>query len=283
MIIDGKKVAEDKKVSLSRQIHDIIEKSGQVPTLRLISVGDDPASASYIRSKIRYGEKLGAKVEHTSLSESVTEDEIRKVLTDFSNDRESNGIMLEAPLPGGMKHVRVAQSITPLKDVDCITAENQGRIALNEEFLLPATAESILTLIERQKLPRGSRVTIINRSPVIGRPLALMLLNRDYTVTVCHSKTIDLKSVSIASDVVVVGVGKAGFLTPDYVSRESIVIDAGINFVHGNMVGDADFESISKLVKAITPVPGGVGPLTTACLFENLVKATMSQMKNFGD
>lgn len=250
--------------------------------LRLVSVGEDPASMSYIRSKIKYGTNLGIRVEHIPMDQSTTQDELEEMLDRSSRDSEVSGIVLEAPLPSHLNHAGSAQHIDPSKDVDCITEVNQGRIALNRELFLPATAQSIRTLIELQGPGRGAHVTIINRSPVIGRPLAMMLLNRDYTVSVCHSKTRDLQKIARESDVVVVGVGRAGFLTSEFVSSGSIVIDAGINYQDGSLTGDADFEGIKDKVKAITPVPGGVGPVTTACMFENLVQAAKVQLKNFG-
>ena len=282
MLIDGKAVANEKRLRLKESIDSIKSDYVVAPSLRLISVGEDPSSASYIRSKMKYGERLGANVELTTLPEDSKDSEVIDTILRFSKDSATHGILIEAPLPGRLDHTGIAQFINPVKDVDCITALNQGKIALNRESVLPATAESIRTLIELQKPERGSTVTIINRSPVIGRPLSLMLLNRDYTVNVCHSKTKDIASISRRSDIVVVGVGRANFLTEEYVGEHSIVIDAGINYSNGSLVGDADFENIKDRVKAITPVPGGVGPVTTACIFENLVKAAESQLKNFG-
>ena len=283
MLIDGKAVASEKKEKLIRDIASLRSETGIVPSMRLISVGGDDSSASYIRSKMRYGKKLGVNVELTELGEKTTEEELGKVISGFSADSSTNGIVIEAPLPPHLDHTGIAQRIDPQKDIDCITEINQGKIALNREYMLPATAQAIRTLIELQEPERGSTVTIINRSPVIGRPLALMLLNRDFTVSVCHSRTHDIPKITRESDFIVVGVGKAGFLTPDHVTGNSIVIDAGINYANGKLTGDADFESIKDKVKAITPVPGGVGPVTTACMFENLLKAARAQMKNFVD
>lgn len=259
-----------------------VEERNRAPNLRLVSIGEDEASMSYIHSKIKYGKSIGVEVSHTHLPADSSQETVAHGLRLFSEDGETDGIVLEAPLPTGFNHTGLAQNIAPSKDVDCITEVNQGRIALNREYLLPATANAIMALIEMQDVPRGSHVTVINRSPVIGRPLSSMLLNRDYTVTVCHSKTAEIKRITRTSDVVVVGVGKPNFLTADYVSGESIVVDAGINFVDGKLTGDADFPSLVDVVKAITPVPGGVGPVTTACMFESLLKAADSRMKNFG-
>lgn len=283
MLIDGKAVAADKKVELEKEITSIRSGTGVTPTMRLISVGEDPSSASYIRSKVRYGEKLGVQVEHTALGEKTTEKELIEIIEKYSSDRNTNGIVLEAPLPADFDHTGIAQRIDPEKDIDCITEVNQGRITLNRESMLPATAQAIRTLIELQKPERGSVVTIINRSPVIGRPLSMMLLNRDFTVNVCHSKTHDIPKITRESDIIVVGVGRPAFLKPEFVNSNSMVIDAGINFVDGKITGDADFDALKDVVKAITPVPGGVGPVTTACMFENLIKATRRQLKYFGD
>lgn len=275
-------MASEKKEKLKASVSSFSERYGRRPSLRLISAGDDQASLSYIRSKIKYGKSLGLNVEHSSMGSNVSESELKEEIDKHSREAETNGIVLESPLPEGLDHTSIAQSISPGKDLDCITEVNQGRITLNREFLLPATANSIMTLIEMQDLPRGSIVTVINRSPVIGRPLAMMLLNRDYTVNVCHSKTGNIPRIAREGDVVVVGVGKPGFLTSDYVTERTTVVDAGINFVDGKMRGDADFDNLENLVKAITPVPGGVGPVTTAIMFENLLKASEWQMKNFG-
>lgn len=276
-MIDGKAVANEKKEKLRENVPGLIDELGRMPSLRLVSVGDDEASMSYVRSKMKYGKNIGVEVIHSPLPGDSSGEQVADELKRFSRDEKTDGIVLEAPVPKGLNHAELAANITPEKDVDCITEVNQGRIALNREYLLPATANAIMTLIELQEIPRGSHVTVINRSPVIGRPLSNMLLNRDYTVTVCHSKTPDIKRIARESDLVVVGVGKANFLTRDYVTSESIVIDAGINFIDGKMTGDADFSSLEPYVKAITPVPGGVGPVTTACMFENLLKAAVSR------
>lgn len=282
-IIDGKSVAAEMKNNLKERVASFRKSHGFAPVLRLVSVGADSAAESYIRSKMKYGEKLGVSVELASLDSGSTQEQVADALKKYSADGETHGIVLEAPLPKGLSHTDIAQNISPLKDVDCITAMNQGRIALNRENLLPATAEAIRTLIEMQDPPEGAVVTIINRSPVIGRPLSNMLLNRNFTVNVCHSRTRDIAAIARQSDIIVVGVGRAGFLTEKYVTEKSIVVDAGINYANGKLTGDADYEGIHDKVKAITPVPGGVGPVTTAVMFRNLMDAAEEQMKNFGD
>ena len=280
-LIEGKSLADEKMTELAGRVKRMSETNGLVPSLKLLQVGDVEESSIYARAKIKRGKKIGADVSLEKLPSDTTEKELREAIEKYGKDPEINGIMVETPLPGSMNFFSIVESIPYYKDVDGMTPFNHGRISLNNEFLNPATPSSVATLIEREKVNTGEMVTIINRSPIVGKPLSHMLLNRNFTVNVCHSKTVDLREVSRRSKVVVVAVGREKFLDRSFVTENSIVIDVGINYSDNGITGDADFDDLKDYVEAITPVPGGVGPLTATYIFENLVKATEFQLANF--
>lgn len=278
-LIEGKSLADEKMNELAHRIQRMKEDHGRVPSLKLLQVGDVEESSIYARAKIKRGKKIGAEVTLEKLPGDITESELREAIEKYGKDPEVNGMMVETPLPKSMNFFSIVESIPYYKDVDGMTPFNHGRISLNNEFLNPATPSSVVMLIEKEKVNIGEMVTIINRSPIVGKPLSHMLLNRNFTVNVCHSKTVDLREVSKRSKVVVVAVGRENFLDRSYVTDKSIVIDVGINYSEKGISGDANFDDLKDYVEAITPVPGGVGPLTATFIFENLVKATEFQLK----
>lgn len=248
------------------------------PSLTIVQVGDDPASATYIRKKIEAAESIGITAKHLKLPDSISLVSLLDQLDSLNHDPDVTGYIVQLPLPDHLWDAfdRIAAEIHPDKDVDGFTAENFGDMALNGmgEFLPPATAAGVVRLLECEKIAiAGAHVVVVGRSNLVGKPLALMLLNRNATVTVCHSKTRDLANITKTADILVSAVGKPNLITADMVKDGAVVIDIGTTHVDGKLAGDVDFDAVSKKASAITPVPGGVGPLTVACLLSNVVDA----------
>ncbi len=268
----GGPLAEKMVQSLKTRVN-LLKGDGIDPHLFLVQVGDDEATETYVRAKIKRGSKIGIRVSHQKFDANITYESLREEINNISLREDVSGVMVENPLPKHLDFFKVVENIPFYKDVDGMTPTSQGMIALRNEFLVPATAAAVVELISNIKPPQGSSVAIINRSPIVGKPLSMMLINRDYTVTVCHSKTPDIRKVTRASDIIVPAVGKLNFLDRSYVNENSIIVDVGINAVENGIKGDADYEDLNGYVKAITPVPGGVGPLTATLIMENTVRA----------
>lgn len=248
------------------------------PRLTIVQVGDDPASDTYIGKKIEAAEKIGIAARHLRLHEDISLVSLLDELESLNDDPDVDGYIIQLPLPDHLwdSFDRIVEMIHPDKDVDGFTAENFGDMALRggAEFLPPATAAGVVRLLEAEKIDiAGKHAVIVGRSNLVGKPLALMLLNRDATVTVCHSKTSDLGAITRTADILVCAVGKPGLITADMVKDGAVVIDIGTTHLDGKLTGDVDFDAVSKKASAITPVPGGVGPLTVACLLKNVVDA----------
>ncbi len=267
MIINCKGLANKIKKKAVEDAH------GEKLILHTIMAGDDEASMVYAKSKIKTLRKLGFDGEIDRVS---SEEEMLKKLEELNERDDVHGIMVEFPLPKGYDSMKVRSAISPIKDVDGMNPVNYGYLLLGNEIMTPNTPRAVIRILESITELKGKDVVIINRTPVVGKPLAMMLLHRHATPIICHSKTKALKEKTKNADIVVVAVGRANFLTADMVRDDSIVIDVGINVVDGKLRGDADFEAIEKKAK-ITPVPGGVGAVTTACMVENLVKAAKLQ------
>ncbi len=269
MIIQCKELAKKIKEEAKKEAH------GKELTLHNIVVGNDEASLVYAKSNKKLLEKMGFKGVIHHIRE-FDEEELLHLIHSLNEDSEVHGIMVNFPLPREIDTMKVRNAISPLKDVDGISPVNYGNLLLKKEILVPNTPRAVIRILENITQLRGKDVLIINRTPVVGKPLALLLLNRDATPTIAHSKTKNLKDKSLSADIIVVAVGRPKFLTADMVHDNAIVIDVGINVINGKIVGDAEFEAIEKKAY-ITPVPGGVGTVTNACLMENLVKAAKLQ------
>lgn len=248
------------------------------PTLTIVQVGDDPASATYIGKKIEAAEKIGIAARHLKLDENTSLVSLLDDIDSLNHDPAVDGYIIQLPLPDDLwqSFDRIVAEIDPDKDVDGFTAENFGDMALRggAEFLPPATAAGVVRLLEAENISiAGKHAVIVGRSNLVGKPLALMLLNRDATVTVCHSKTENLGTITATADILVSAVGKPGLITADMVKKGAVVIDIGTTVIDGKLTGDVDFDAVSKKASAISPVPGGVGPLTVACLLQNVVDA----------
>ena len=267
MIINCKELAKRIKEKAKE------EAKGASLSLHTVIAGGDEASLVYAKSKVRTLKKLNMRGE---IHRVDSEKELLDVIEDLNRNEDVHGIMVEFPLPEGYDAMKVRSAISPIKDVDGMNPVNYGYLLLGNEILTPNTPRAVIRILENITELRGKDVAIINRTPVVGKPLAMMLLNRHATPTIMHSKTRNLEEKTRAADIVVVAVGRPKFLREDMVMEGAIVIDVGINVVGDKIVGDADFEEIEKKAK-ITPVPGGVGAVTTACMVENLVKAAKLQ------
>ena len=254
---------------LSKGFSRFLSEHGRKPSLVSVIIGDSREAAVYARAKARSGMKIGVDVSIRNIDPSAGQEKIEAEIRKISSEGEVDGIILENPVPSGLNYISLLSCISPMKDVDCMTPYNQGLISMKAPVVLPATADAVNQIL-LENFPDIRDVAIINRSVVVGKPLSMILLNRDCTVTVCHSKTVNLTDKTKNAGAVVVAVGHENFLTRDYVTEESVVIDVGINSTDRGIKGDADFESLNGFVRAITPVPGGVGKLTSLKIFQNL-------------
>ena len=276
-ILDGKAVAASIREEVRAEVAALIEK-GITPKLSVVLVGDDPASVLYARSKERACKNSGIEFELHSFPESASEEEVLAKLAELSSDPNCHGIMVELPLPKHINKERVMMAVHPDKDVDGLSPINRGRMFTNKDGLFPVTPQSCIEIMKRQGITlEGKNVCLVGRGDTVGKPLIFLLLNENATVTVCHTRTKDLKKHTLASDIIVAAAGRAGLVTCDMVSPGTVVVDAGINEVDGKTVGDVDFDAVSEIAGAITPVPGGVGSLTTALIQKNILKAISLQ------
>ena len=279
-VIDGKAVAAVIRDEVRAQVAALKEK-GINPKMAVVLAGDDPASVLYARSKERACKNSGIDFELHKFPETATEDEVVAKLHELSKDSAVHGIMLELPLPRHMNKERVMMAVDPEKDVDGISPINRGRMFTQKEGLFPVTPQSCIEIMKRQGITlEGKSVCLVGRGDTVGKPLIFLLLNENATVTVCHTRTKDLGKHTRAADIVVAAAGKAGLITKDMVAPGTVVVDAGINDLDGKTVGDVDYEPVSAVALAITPVPGGVGSLTTALIQKNLLKAISLQGGN---
>jgi len=277
-ILDGKKTSEQRLGSLK----DMIRASGLTPRLATVIVGADPASQMYVRMKHRACEQVGIVSVGVELPESATTSEVVKRVTELNADPAIDGILVQLPLPKKVDTEKVIAAVSPEKDVDGFHPVNLGQLFSGRPKFAPCTPQGIMTLLSEYKIPvAGARAVIAGRSIDVGRPMAALLLNTDATVTICHSKTRDLPGELKQADILVSAIGKARFITKDMVKPGATVIDVGINHVDGKLCGDVDFDTVKEIAGAITPVPGGVGPMTIATLMENTWNAARVRQCDF--
>lgn len=280
-IIDGKLVSATVREEIKEKIAEAGEKYGKTFKLTVIIAGNDPASEIYVRNKGKACEAVGIQSETIKLSENTSQEEIEKIVTDKVSDDSVDGILVQLPLPKTLDEKRVLKLIPPEKDVDGFTDANVGRLALfSDDALCSCTPQGMIKLLNYYDIPlKGKHAVVVGRSNIVGKPMSLMLLRRDCTVTVCHSKTENLAKYTKDADILVCAVGKKHIITADMVKDGAVVLDAGINRVDGKIYGDADYEEISKKAAYITPVPGGVGPMTITMLMYNTYLAGMRKIK----
>jgi len=274
-LIDGKRISSEIKEELKKEVEEIVKIGERAPGLAVVIVGENPASKVYVRSKVRTCESLGLYSEKYTLEEDVTEEELLKLIEKLNEKEAIDGILVQLPLPKHIDEDKVIEAIAPNKDVDGFSPVNLGKLITGKCEFNPCTPYGIMELLKRYEIElSGKDVVIVGRSNIVGKPLSIMMTNESATVTLCHSRTKDIKAKTLEADIVVVAVGIEKFLKEDMVKEGSIVIDVGINRdSNGKLCGDVDFDQVSKKTKLITPVPGGVGPMTIAMLMKNTVKS----------
>ncbi|MCR4564190.1 MAG: bifunctional methylenetetrahydrofolate dehydrogenase/methenyltetrahydrofolate cyclohydrolase FolD [Clostridiales bacterium] len=277
-IIDGKAVAQAVKENVARKVEQLQER-GIRPCLAVIIIGDDPASRTYVNNKKKACEATGILSKEISLDKEATTEQLLNVINELNDDMSVHGILCQLPLPKQIDENKIIAAISPEKDVDAFHALNVGRLFQGVQNLQPCTPSGVIVLLDYYGLPiEGKNCVVIGRSNIVGKPMAMLLLQRNGTVTVAHSKTADLKAVTGTADILISAVGKPGFVTADMVKEGAIVIDVGINRdEQGKLCGDVCFDEVEKKASFITPVPGGVGPMTVAMLMENTVRAARLQ------
>ena len=278
ILLDGKKLATEIQQEIAEEVAGFIANNGTTPKLAAILVGGDAASEVYVRNKQRACKRVAIDSEVHRLPEDVSQDALLHLVAKLNNDESVHGILVQLPLPDAIDASVVLQAVCPVKDVDAFHPENVGRIVQGNPRFLPCTPQGIQQLLIRNNIETvGRHVVILGRSDIVGRPMANMLSSRgmgaDATVTVCHSKTQDLASITRQADVLIVAIGREQFVTGEMVKSGAVVIDVGINRTDDGLIGDVDFESVSDVAGMITPVPGGVGPLTVAMLLRNTLCA----------
>ncbi|NUQ65910.1 MAG: bifunctional methylenetetrahydrofolate dehydrogenase/methenyltetrahydrofolate cyclohydrolase FolD [Pirellulales bacterium] len=281
-LLDGKALANQLREEVAEKVADFIENNGTVPCLAAVLVGDDPASEIYVRNKQKACERVGIESRLHRLSAQTSQDELLALIAKLNKDTSVHGILVQLPLPKGIHEKRVLDAVHPLKDVDAFHPENVGRIAQGRPRFLPCTPHGVQQLLVRNGIPiGGSHVVVIGRSEIVGKPMAMMLVQRgdgaDATVSICHSRTRDLPAITRLADILIVAIGRAKFVTGDMVKPGAVVVDVGMNRTDEGLFGDVDFEAVREVASRITPVPGGVGPLTIAMLLENTLEAARLQ------
>jgi methylenetetrahydrofolate dehydrogenase (NADP+)/methenyltetrahydrofolate cyclohydrolase len=277
-ILDGKQLAQQIRAELTEEVIEFIQNNSVVPCLAAVLVGDDPASEVYVRNKQRACEAVGIESQLHRLDASVPSEELLKLVAKLNKDQAVHGILVQLPLPRQIDASRVLIAINPAKDVDAFHPENVGRLVQGRPRFLPCTPQGVQQLLMRSGIEvAGRHVVILGRSDIVGRPLSIMLSQRgpggDATVTLCHSRTPDLAAMTRMADILIVAIGRPRFVTADMVRPGAVVVDVGINRTDNGVVGDVDFEAVCEVAGAITPVPGGIGPLTIAMLLKNTLSA----------
>tara|TARA_B100000214_G_scaffold374380_1_gene356945 strand:+ start:1256 stop:2098 length:843 start_codon:yes stop_codon:yes gene_type:complete len=273
MIIDGKKIASDLREKLKKNIIEIKSKFKIVPGLSVILVGEDPASKIYVKNKEKFSKEIGIDSKVIRYPENIEEKTVLNKIIELNNDKNVSGILVQLPLPKHINKQKVIETIHPSKDVDGFHPINVGNLSSGYDTRIPCTPLGCLLLLkEIEKNLSGKHAVVVGRSNLNGKPMAQLLLRENCTVTITHSKTKDLKSECIKADIIIAAVGIPKLIKGNWVKKNAIVIDVGINKTESGIVGDVDFNEVSKIAKAITPVPGGVGPMTIACLLNNTVE-----------
>jgi len=274
VIIDGKALAEEVRNHLKEEVRILKEQYNFVPVLAIIMVGNDPASGLYTTNKLKAAEAIGISANRYELAEDIEAAELKELINKLNSDEQVHGIIVQLPLPRHLNEQDILKEISPEKDVDGLHPLNVGKLVAGTAIYAPCTAQGVLALIEKAGVdPTGKKAVVVGRSEIVGKPTSFLLLNRNATVTICHSKTVNLSQETRQADILVVAVGKAGIITADMVKPGAVVIDVGMNREEAGFVGDVDFEGVSKVASAITPVPGGVGPMTVVMLMKNTVTA----------
>ncbi len=280
-ILDGKQLAQQIRSELAEEVVEFIQNNGAVPCLAAVLVGEDPASEVYVRNKRRACEAVGIDSQLHRLDASAPSEELLKLVAKLNKDTAVHGILIQLPLPAQIDTSRVLVAVSPVKDVDAFHPENVGRLVQGRPRFLPCTPQGVQQLLVRSGIEvAGRHVVVLGRSDIVGRPLSIMLSQKgpggDATVTLCHSRTRELAAVTRTADILIAAIGRPKFVTAEMVKPGAVVIDVGINRTADGLVGDVDFARVSEVAAAITPVPGGIGPLTIAMLLRNTLLAAQS-------
>ena len=279
-ILDGKLVSNKIREDLNLEV-DELKKKGITPKLAVIMVGDNPASKVYVRNKSKACEKVGVEFEEFLLDENTQESELFELIDKLNNDKSVNGILLQSPVPRQIDQNKAFRRIDEAKDIDGFNPYNVGNLSIGNDCFISCTPFGVMKILEHYNIEiEGKNAVVIGRSNIVGKPMAQCLLSKNATVTICHSKTKNLKEITKNADILVAAIGKPKFITKDFVREGAVVIDVGINRREDSnkICGDVDFNDVIEKVSKITPVPGGVGPMTISMLLYNLVKATKNQI-----
>lgn len=278
IIIDGKKLAKRIREELKVECEEL-KKQGINPKLAVIMVGDNPASKVYVKNKSKACDQIGIAYEEHLLEETITQKDLNELIQQLNNRKEVNGILLQSPLPRHLDINQAFKAISYRKDVDGFTPSSVGKLVMGGDTFISCTPYGVIKMFEEYNIDlTGKNVVILGRSNIVGKPLSQCCLAKNATVTICHSRTTDLKEHTKRADILIAAIGKANFVTKDMVKEGAVVIDVGINRnEEGKLVGDVDFENVEKIASYITPVPGGVGPMTIAMLMNNVIKAAKEQ------
>ena len=276
ILLHGKPVSDKTLELIHAKVAQRISEGKSRPGLAVVRVGEDPASKIYVTKKIETCKKVGLSSKEIHLRENISQDELIKAIDHLNHDATIHGILVQLPLPKHLLADEILETVSPKKDVDGFHPENVGKLVLQQLGFVPCTPKGVMSLLLHYGIEvEGKRAVVVGRSRIVGRPMSLLLDHAGATVTVVHSKTKDMKTFTREAEILVVAAGKPGLITEEYVSPQAIVIDVGIHRTsEGKIVGDVDFESVKSKVKAITPVPGGIGPMTIAMLLENTLQAT---------
>jgi len=272
-IVNGRKIAEGIRKKISEEVKKLKSKYKIVPNITTIKIGDDPSSGIYLRLRDKSCEEVGINSIHLEFPENVSEEEVLKGIARLNNDDKVHGILIQFPVPEHLSADKLVNTLDPKKDVEGFNPQNMGRTLINDEYIVPCTPLSVLTILEHEKIKlEGKDIVIVNHSNVVGKPLTALFLNRNATVSVCHVFTKDLKSYTSKADILVTATGLPKFIKNEHIKKDAFVVDVGIVKTKDGICGDVDFESVKDKAGKLTPVPGGVGPVTVACSLINMVK-----------
>ena len=280
-LIDGKALAQEIRQEIAKDIESLVGQTGVRPGLAVVLVGDDPASAVYVRNKKKACDAAGLYVDDHALPATTTQEELLKLIDQLNNDPKIHGILVQLPLPSQINSQTVLNSVSPDKDADGFHPYNIGRLVAGDPVFVPCTPKGVIRMIESAgRSIKGKRAVVLGRSNIVGKPVAMLLMHQHATVTICHSRTTDLLGMCKEADILVAAIGKAQFVKSDMVKTGAMVIDVGINRLDdGRLVGDVDFESVKKVAGWLSPVPGGVGPMTIAMLLANTLEGAKRVVK----
>lgn len=277
-IINGKEIASAIKLAIAEELKKIKTDTGREAGLAVVLVGDDPASIVYVRNKKKACQEVGIRSSEYRLPKETSQDALLRLIASLNKNPEIHGILVQLPLPHHIQTDKIIEAINPDKDVDGFHPVNVGKLVANTASLISCTPLGVITLLDKSGIPiEGRKVVIVGRSNIVGKPAALLFLHRNATVTICHSRTKNLSDYTLRADILVAAIGKPAFVKADMIKKGAVVIDVGINRDEAGLIGDVDFPSVKEKVSYITPVPGGVGPMTIAMLMKNTLTAFKQQ------